>query len=115
MIVEVIPVPVRRWASTSNSSCRLTVTFLSHFYARDYSTQIDKFDVNTGALTQTNLTPFEVHTSMEVNPNTGDIYIGPYMPTGTTFQLDSTTNNTLTTLAPLPQSLTNHSTLAWVQ
>ena len=56
----------------------------------------------TGSSMFTNIIPFESHTSTDVDPSTGDIYIGGYKPIGTTFQVYKTSADTLTTLAPTP-------------
>ena len=50
-----------------------------------------------------------------VDPVSGDLFVGPYTPTGTTFQVYRTATNTLVTLAPAPVAVTNHSTIVLVK
>jgi hypothetical protein len=82
---------------------------------REWSQQFFKIDVNNGSSTPTGITPSEEHTASDVDPSKGDIYIGPYSPTGTTFQKYNPGTGMLTTLAPSPVSVFNHSTIVFVQ
>jgi hypothetical protein len=85
------------------------------FYAREWDQAFIKINVATGAVTNTGVTPFEGHTSTDVDTSTGDIYIGPYEPTGTTFQVYNANTSTLTTLQPAPVSVFDHSTVVLVK
>jgi len=89
--------------------------FGGFFYAREWSEPFIKINVATGAVTNTNITPAEGHTATDVDLTTGDIYIGPYEPTGTTFQVYNATTNALTNLTPAPVPLSNHSTIVFVK
>ncbi len=89
--------------------------FGGFFYTRDWSAPFQKMDVATGAVTATNIMPSEGHTSSDVDPVSGDLFVGPYTPTGTTFQVYRTATNTLVTLAPAPVAVTNHSTIVLVK
>lgn len=89
--------------------------FGGFFYTRDWSGPFQKMDVATGNVTSTNVAPSEGHTSTDVDPVSGDIFVGPYTPTGTTFQVFHTATNTIDTLAPAPVPLTNHSTIVLVK
>ena len=84
------------------------------FYEREWSQPFVKVDMATGVSTSTGVKPSEGHTATDVNPANGDLYIGPYEPTGLTFQVFKTASNTLQTLAPLPVAVTNHSTVVFV-
>ncbi|MSP61832.1 MAG: hypothetical protein EXR72_16160 [Myxococcales bacterium] len=83
------------------------------FYTRDSGSTFQKLDVGTGMITNTAVTPSESHTATDVNPNNGDLFVGPYSPTGKTLQVYRPGNNQLTTLAPAPVAVTNHSTIVW--
>lgn len=89
--------------------------YAGFFYEREWDQPLYKVDVTTGVATNTGVTPSEGHTASDVNLATGDIYIGPYTPTGTTFQVYNAPTNMLKTLAPAPVSLTNHSTIVYVK
>jgi hypothetical protein len=87
------------------------------FYARGGAqgdAAFTKIDMGTGAATLTAIKPTEYHTSTDVNPATGDIYVGPYQPSGLTFQVYKTASNTLSSLASLPAAVSNHSTVVFV-
>ena len=85
------------------------------FYVREWDFPFSKINVTTGAVTNTGITPSEGHTATDVDLSTGDIYIAPYQPTGTTFQVYNANTNVLTTLQPAPIPLTNHSTIVLVK
>ena len=85
-----------------------------YFYERAWSGSLQKVNMATGVITDTGVTPAEGHTSTTVSTSTGDIYIGPYSPTGTAFEVFHTANGTLSALAPLPVAVSNHSTIVWV-
>ncbi len=84
------------------------------FYEREFDSPFYKIDVATGVAVNTGVKPFEAHTSTDVDLATGDIYIGPYKPTGQAFQVWNVPANTLKSLAPLPNFLIN-STLVVVK
>jgi hypothetical protein len=104
---------------TSAMSCgensRTGAYYSGFFYERDFSGPLYKMDVTTGVLSNLSVTPSESHTATDVDPATGKIYFGPYSPTGTVFQVYNVATNTLTTLAPAPVALTNHSTIVLVK
>jgi cysteine-rich repeat protein len=81
-----------------------------NFYTRDWAGSLQRFHGVTGVKTDTGVTPSESHTSTASDPSTGAIYVGPYSPTGTTFQRYNPADNTLTTLAASPP-VSNHSTI----
>ncbi len=85
------------------------------FYERDWGAPFVKVDVATGAMAMTNVNPAEGHTATDVDLEAGDIYIGPYEPTGTVFQVYNVVAGTLTTLASLPVPVNNHSTIVLVK
>jgi hypothetical protein len=106
----------KRWpnATSVGENSRTGTFYGGFFYERDWSAPFTKVDMTTGVATVTGITPTEGHTSTDVNAATGDIYVGPYTPTGQTFQVYKTASNTLTTLAPLPVAMNNHSTIVYV-
>jgi hypothetical protein len=84
------------------------------FYERDFAGPLFTIDVTSGTATNTGTAPSEQHTSSDADPATGDIYFGPYSPTGTAFQVFHTSSNKFTNLAPSPP-VTNHSTIVFVR
>ncbi len=74
-----------------------------------------KVDMLSGVVTNTGVVPAEAHTATDVDLSTGEIYIGPYEPTGTTFQVYDANTNVLTTLASAPVPLNNHSSVVLVK
>ena len=101
-----------------NKSCgensRTGSFYAGKFYDRNWADPLQVVDVATGVSSALNITPTESHTSSDVNPATGDIYFGPYTPTGTAFQVYNVPNNTLRTLTAAPVSVSNHSTIVYV-
>jgi hypothetical protein len=82
-----------------------------YFYVREWAKSFIKVDVATGVATDTGITPSEGHTSTDVDMVSGDIFIGPYTPTGSTLQVFHTKSNVLETLASAPVAISNHSTI----
>ena len=107
---------VQQWtnASSCGENSRSGSYYDGYFYSRDWSAPFSRMDVTNGQVTATAITPSEGHTATDVNPVTGDIFIGPYTPSGTAFQIYNVPNNSLTTVAPLPVAVSNHSTVVFV-
>ena len=105
------------WSSGTHcdENSRTGSYFGGFFYARNWSGPLVKIDVTTGAMIDTFVTPSEGHTATDVDLTTGDIYIGPYEFTGTTFEVYRPSTNDLTPLAPAPVPLFNHSTIVFVK
>ena len=93
-----------------------TGSFLAgFFYTRNDSGPIHQMNMANGEIFDTGVLPSESHTSSDVDPGLGRIYFGPYEPTGTTLQMYEPMLGALTTLAPSPVSVTNHSTIVLVK
>ena len=101
--------------SSCGENSRTGSYYNGYFYERDWGAVLQKMDVTSGVLSSTGVTPIEQHTASDVNLLNGDIYIGPYTPSGTAFQLYKASNNTLSTLAQAPVAVTNHSTIVYVR
>jgi hypothetical protein len=84
------------------------------FYTREWSGPFVRMDVNNGQFGPTQIKPSEGHTSTDIDPVTGNLYVGPYEPTGTVFQVYNIPANTLTTLPDVPENVSNHSTIVFV-
>jgi hypothetical protein len=95
---------VQFWQSfvSCGESSRTGSYYDGYFYGRDFNSPFVKIDVATGVMSNTAISPFEGHTSTDVDLATGDIYIGPYKPTGQVFQVWNVPANTIKMLAPLP-------------
>lgn len=107
----------QQWQSTlSCGENSRTGSFLAgFFYTRDFSGPIQQMNMANGESFDTGVVPSESHTASDVDPSLGRIYFGPYAPTGTTLQMYEPMIGTLTTLAPAPVSVSNHSTIVLVK
>ena len=107
---------VNHFANATNcgENSRTGAYYNGFFYERDSSGPFFKMDVGTGVVTATGVTPSEGHTATDVDFATGKIYIGPYT-TGTVFQSYNVASNNLTTLAPAPVAVSNHSTIVLIK
>jgi hypothetical protein len=108
---------VNNWSNPTNcgENSRTGSYYNGYFYERDWSATFQKVNVATGVATDTGILPSEGHTASDVDPSSGKIYIGPYTPTGTAFQVYDTVNGTLNTLQPSPINVSNHSTVVFVR
>jgi len=108
---------VKYWPN--NTQCgensRVGSYYSGNFYTRESSKPFIRMDVGNGSTSNTGINPSEHHAATDVDPQTGNIYVGPYGPTGTKFQVYNVPKNTLTTLASVPAKVSNHSTIVFVQ
>jgi hypothetical protein len=86
-----------------------------YFYERDWSGPFMKVDVTNGFTVNTGVAPSEGHVSTDTDTSTGDIYVGPYWPTGQTFEVYNANSSSLMVLAPVPVNVSNHSTIVVVK
>lgn len=100
---------VQYWPSFigCGESSRTGSYFGGFFYERDSDQPFYKMDVTTGVVSNTGVLPSEGHTATDIDLATGDIYIGPYKPTGQAFQVWNVPTNALKNLAPLPVFIIN--------
>ncbi len=101
--------------SSVGENSRTGSFFGGYFYEREWSGPFYKVSMANGVATQTAITPVEGHTATDVDLSSGQIFIAPYEPTGTVFQVFNASTNVLQTLAPAPVALTNHSTIVLVK
>jgi hypothetical protein len=100
--------------SVSESS-RAGSFFGGFFYAWDSFGSIQKMDMANGFQTSTNVTPSENYTASDVDLQTGNIYIAPFDPTGTAFQVYNASTNSLSNLADSPPMFMNYATIVLIK
>ena len=100
---------VKYWPNfmSCGESSRTGSYYGGFFFEREFDNPFYKVDVATGMGVNTGVKPSEGHTSTDVDLATGDIYIGPYKPTGQAFQVFNVPTNALKNLAPLPMFVIN--------
>ena len=101
-------------ATSCGENSRSGSYYNGFFYTRDWSTAFNRMNVSNGQVVATSITPAEQHTATDVNPATGDMFIGPYSPSGTAFQIYNIPAGTLVNRAPVPAAVTNHSSVVYV-